>query len=156
MFSLVFQLFFSISLIRFEGFPPSFHVRFLPNRQLPCSAELASKKESNCNVIVRKLTNHMISISEHSHNLLTWSTHIILTRNLQTSSWQSSHHQYQHPHHHSHIMTVFWSLICYICTTSTSWFSHHCNTRFQPIMGLEQVLGDLPGRLLPDQRLSRF
>ena len=33
---------------------------------------------------------------------------------------------------------------------TTSWSLHHCSMRLQPIVGLKQVLGGLPGRLLPD------
>ena len=35
------------------------------------STKLASKKEGNCNVMITKPTNHMISTRDHSHDLLT-------------------------------------------------------------------------------------
>ena len=75
MFSLVFRLSSSVSLIGFGSFLPSSNSRFFPNRQVPRSAKLTSKKKGNCNIMVTKPTNYMISICNHSYNLLTWSWH---------------------------------------------------------------------------------
>ena len=46
------------------------------NRRLSRSTELASKREGNCNVIVTRSTNHMISTHNHSYDLITWSRHV--------------------------------------------------------------------------------
>ena len=43
----------------------------LLNRWLPRSLKLASQKEGNCDVMVTRPTNHMISTPEHSNNQLT-------------------------------------------------------------------------------------
>ena len=67
---------FSVSLFRFKAFLPGSHSRFLLNKQLPCSAWLASKKESNCNIMVMGPTNHIILTCDHSHDLLIWSQHV--------------------------------------------------------------------------------
>ena len=48
----------------------------LLNTRLPCSTELTSKKEGNCNVMVTRLTNYLILICDHSHDLLIWSWHV--------------------------------------------------------------------------------
>ena len=56
----------SVSLMRLGGFSPSFHQWTTPR-----STELASKKKGNCNVMVMRPTNHMISTCDHSHDLLT-------------------------------------------------------------------------------------
>ena len=69
-----------------------------------------------CNVMVTRPTNHMISTCDHSHDPDTWPTNFILT---------SSHHQYHHPCHHFHVMTISGSLICHTTTTSP----HHYGTR---------------------------
>ena len=147
------------------------------NRRLPRLTELASKKKDNCNVMVTRLTDHMISTRNHSHDLLTWSRHVTYPNIKSTSS----HHQYQHPRHHFYVMTTSGLFICHVCATSTSWFLHYCSTRLLPIVDLGQVLdgllrrlflnssgsgmrGGFPqlllikttGRLFPDQHLFRF
>ena len=99
-----------------------------------------------CNVMVTRPTNHMISTRDHLHDLLLWSRHVSYLDIKSTSS----HHQYQHPHHHSYVMTTSGLLICHVCAMSTSWSPHHCSTRLPPIVDLGQVLGGLPGRLLLD------
>ena len=38
----------------------------------------------------------------------------------------------------------------YFHIMTTSWLFYHCSICFQPIVGLKQVLGGLPKRLLPD------
>ena len=83
--------------------------------------------------MVTRPINHMISTREHLHDLLTWSRHVTthMTCSPDPDMWPknfiltSSYHQYQHPRHHSHVMTTSGSFICY--TTPTS--SHHHGTR---------------------------
>ena len=54
-----------------------FFTRFLfLNRRLLYSTKLAPKRQGSCNVMVTRSTNHMISIRDHSHNLVTWSRHV--------------------------------------------------------------------------------
>ena len=60
-------------------------------------------------------SQHVTTYMICSHDPNTWPTNFILI---------SSHHQYQHPHHHSHIITTSGSLICH--TTITSF--HHYDT----------------------------
>ena len=116
------------------------------NRWLPRSTELASKKEGNCNVMVTRPINHMILTRDYSHDLLTWSRHVTYPDIKSTTS----HHWYQHSCYHFYVMTTSGFFICHVCATSTSWSLHHCSTRLPPIVDLGQVLGGLPGRLLPD------
>ena len=73
----------------------------------------------------RHVTTHII----YSNNLNIWLMYFIL---------RSSRHRHQHPRHYSHVMTISWSVICYICTTSSSWSPYYYNTCFQSIVGLEQ------------------
>ena len=96
--------------------------------------------------MVTKPTNHMISTRDHSHDLLTWSRHVTYPDTKSTSS----HYRYQHLRHYSYVMTTSGSFIYHVCATSTSWSPHHCSTRLPPIVDLGQVLGGLPGRLLPN------
>ena len=110
------------------------------NTQLPRSTELASKREGNCNVMVTRLTNHMISTRDHSYNLVTWSRHVtyelhpdIKASSIPTSAspfiLTSSHHRFP---------------------TSALWLRpsllHHQSTRPHPIVDFEQVLGVLTSR----------
>ena len=103
---------YSTSLVKrfFTRFP------FL-NRQLPYSIELASKRKSNCNVMVTRPTNHMILIRDHSHDLVTWSLHVIykLHPDIKASLIPTSaslfiqtlsHYQFQYLRHYSHVMTT--------------------------------------------------
>ena len=99
-----------------------------------------------CNVMITRPTNHMISTRNHSHDLLTWFRHMTYPDTKSTSS----HYRYQHPCHHSYIMTTSGLFIRHVCATSTPWFPHHCSTRLPPIVDLWLVLGGLPGKLLPD------
>ena len=102
--------------------------------------ELASKREGNCNVMITGPTNHMISIRDHSHDLVIWSRHVtyeldpdikaslILTSPspfVQTSSY----HRFQYPHHRFHIMTISGSLICHTTTTSSRYYGTHCQRK---------------------------
>ena len=102
------------------------------NRGLPYLTELASKKEGNCNVMVTRSTDYMISTRDHSHDLPTWSRHVTYPDTKSTSSY----HWYQHPRHHFYVMTTSGSFIHYVCATSTSWSPHHCSTCLPPIMDL--------------------
>lgn len=89
----------------------SFYLRFFLNRQLSHSEELASKKESNCNIMITGFINHMILIRVHLHIFdkwpLTWSQHIIIhmistnNHSYDLNTWPTnfiliSSHQYQH------------------------------------------------------------
>ena len=126
-----------------EGFSPSFHSS---TDDFQCSTELASKKKSNCNVMITRPTNYMISTRDHSYDLLTWSQHMTYPDIKSISN----HHWYQHPRHHFYVITISGLLICHVYATSTSWSLHHCSIRFSPIVDLGQVLGGLLGRQLPD------
>ena len=122
-----------------------FFTKFPPiNRQLPCSTELAFKREGNCNVMVTRPINYMISARDHSHDPDTWPTNFILT---------SRHHQFQLPYHHLFRHQVIIDSNIRV-TIPMSWLHlsllHHWRTRLSPIVDLGQVLGGLPGRLLPD------
>ena len=123
-----------ISLIELRGFSSSFYLRFFLNRWLPRSAELVSKKKDNCNVMITGSTNQMILTRDYSHDLDTWPINFILI---------SSHHWYQYPRYHSHVMTISLSLIHHVYTTSIFWSLYHCSTRFQqvyePSVGLKNV-----------------
>ena len=56
----------SVSLMGLGGFSPSSYQQMTLR-----STKFVSKKEGNCNVIVTKPTNHIISTRDHSHDLLT-------------------------------------------------------------------------------------
>ena len=62
------------------GWEVFYQVPVSQNRRLPRSTELASKKESNNNVMVTRPTNHMILTRDPSHDLdtqsLIWSWHV--------------------------------------------------------------------------------
>ena len=94
--------------------------------------------------MVTRPTNHMISARDHSHDPDTWLTNFILT---------SRHHRFQLPRHHlSRHQVIINSNIR--VTIPMSWLRpsllHHRSTCLPPIVDLKQVLGGLPGRLLPD------
>ena len=57
-----------------------------------CSNFLSSLSFFECNVIVTRPTNHMISTRDHSHDLLTWSRHVTyeLHPDIKSSSIPSS------------------------------------------------------------------
>ena len=86
----------------------------------------------------------MNSAYNHLHDPDTWPTNFILI---------SRHHQFQLPRHHlsrhqvivnSNIRVTI--LISWLCPS----LFHHWRTRFPPIVDLRQMLGGLPGRLLPN------
>ena len=70
--------------------------------------------------MVIRLTNHMISVRDHLHDLPIWSRQVtyklysdIKALSIPTSAspfaQTSSHYQFQYLHHHCHVMTMSWS-----------------------------------------------
>ena len=75
----------------------------------------------------RHMTTHMIC----SHDLDTWPANFILT---------SSHYQYHHPRHHSHVMTTSGSLICHMTATSSHHHGMHCPSSTGLVWALSRML----------------
>ena len=129
----------SISLVRrfFTRFP------FL-NRRYPCSTELASKREGNCNVMVTRPTNHMISTHDHSHDLVTWSRHVtyklhpdIIVSSIPISASLFPYHDY-----------VLLSFIIEARVFSLSWTSSRCLEVLLPDLSSGGEKGGFPRSLL--------